>query len=703
MENTKTYLEKGRLGKAENEIAVSKHYMESYGLKLGDSVDVKIEKTDFNKGKPLYTIEKEFIIVGVLEDNTRIYNVGFAHVSETYKDKIQKTKHLEVENASITLRSSESIIGNISYLADKYDISSTVKCNYELIIAIDDSGAMVKMNIVINILIMVAITLVIGNILYFNLLQKNKDLGIMKCLGFRSKELHKVVYGEIILYILPGFIIGISLAKLVIYFESNLLVRITGLNITNSETISNSIDKNDIIVAIILVVLAVIPSCIKPILEISNISPILVVKAGRENVEIKISKFYLFLVSKIKIRMNRYAFKNLMRNRKRTVITVISIAFSTILISLILCVMNMGDMETLLRQIIPGDIYIEFNMYSQNAETQEAVYSHDVWKELNKMEGVKKVDGSLIKTYIALLNSENMKKSRKFKKANANMLDGKYIDFISVIGITNYSEYCSNNILSDDKIGLVITKNTSDFWGVNIGDQIYICLENDLYEEKNIPVIIENIIEKDKFGFSSGYIGETVYMELEDLEKVRECKGFDRFDIYVKKNIDSIQIRSQIKTMQTFENNTTIKSFEEEAQYYVKRAKTENQIKLICIIIMAALSSIGCFNSIYSSIMNRKSEYMNLYIIGISKKEILKSAIYEGKCYSFFGILYTIPFQILFLFLYKITSEETKISKSLILMYFGIDFSLIIVCSLIALFSAKYIIKQMSLTDISCN
>lgn len=700
MENEYASVIKGKECIDENEIVVTESFLQEEGLHIGDNFEANIKKIDYGSGEELFHINNTFTIVGVLKDTDVQGECNVARVSKRLKNKIISQYNISEENLDVVLKNKENILSQINYIAAEYSIKNDIKINYELINALNETKNVMLINLLINICIMAVVGLTIGNLLYFNLIHNLKDYGIMKCIGIKNKNLLQITIYNVIAYLIPSIILGVIMSNFISKFEKTIIFKFLYTDINNTVKIIDYITFKNFIVAIVVLIIALIPSCIIPIQKIKKIAPITVVRNGRNKIHLKSSKIVKVLEHIYNNKMKLYAIKNLFRNKGRTVLTILTILFSILFITFVFAdQMIRKDTESVVREYIPGDIYIQSNNYLNNAITMKNQYSEQCFSELNDIDGIKKVEGCAMKEMTAYLDKSKLNENNDLCRKE-NYKENYYIDDLTAYGVTNEKDYFNSNIsINKGEYDIVITKEVANFWGVSIGDTLEVSKFDDIKinDDNMIKVKVNNIIEEQKFCIDT--TGNIIYFKYNDLKQIFNVGGFERFDIYLDKNYDPIQAKTLICNIKEFKNDTDIDSFVEAAELYEKSQNNQRKIEEGFMVLMFITGSVGCFDAIYTSISNRKIELLNLNIIGIRKKELVKCIMFEGSFYCKVAMLIILPLQVtILIYLYK----TNLLKMSIIGIYFIMDCFALGLCISAAFFTVRNILKTMKLRDIKC-
>ncbi len=700
LENNYAHISKGRKPKKSNEIAVTASLLKEQGIHLGDEISTTIEKVDYKKGIVKYTEKRAFQIVGVMEDTDDQKICHVAVVSEELLEEFQGKYGIRAENLDVTLSDNQDIDSQISDLIEKYQLNDTININHELIQAVDSMRNMNIMNAGILICIVLVVGLTVSNLIYFTFIYNIKDYGVMKCIGMENSFIYRVILVNVAFYMVPAIIIGALIAGIVIRFEGGIIGNL--LSITDGQMeymdLVKMVPASDLLMGIGLLVIALIPSCMIPMIQIKKMSPVEIVREGRQKI-ISWKHPYLdkIIYHRNDNKMKIYAMKNILRNFKRTLLTLAIILFSMLLISGITAeAVTEQEAETAIREVVPGDIYIQSENYMENASGFDTAYPEEVLSSLKETEGIECVDACAMKEMMAYLDVKNIRKEHKAYQEENNKTSF-YLEDLTAYGVTNVEDYF---VESDESDGceVVITEDEAKFWNLEVGDEFEVSLfQEDIENAPRICLKVNNIIEQGKFVTES--TGSIVYLKYDDMKKLFQSKGYDRFDIYVKKTIEPAVIKVGIEAMDSFKEDTTVESFSDMAKEYEQSQFIQKRIKGIFVFVLVIISGVGCVDAIYTGIMNRRVEMINLYAVGIQKKDLCKNVVYEGGCYAKVVFLLLLPIQLMVV---VGTCFMNCFDSKLPVCYVLMDLGAYLLCAIAALAAGKKLMKNMDINELKC-
>jgi len=172
-------------------------------------------------------------------------------------------------------------------------------------------------------------------------------MGLLSCIGFTRKQTKKMIMKEGSIFAM----IGIPLGTVLGYALSYLVIPMIQLN--NPINIKSSIYTVPVVSIIIFITVYI--STLKPARYASKISPIELVRYSEGNSKV-------FKVKKRESNKNvlsDLAFANLWRNKKRTLLTIISVTLSGMLFIIISTIFSSMSVKSATEQQIKNDFEIK--------------------------------------------------------------------------------------------------------------------------------------------------------------------------------------------------------------------------------------------------------------------------------------------------------------------------------------------------------
>ncbi|MDD3478096.1 MAG: ABC transporter permease [Candidatus Izemoplasmatales bacterium] len=202
----------GRLPQSANEIAVGSNLLENLSLALNDEVTFQV---------PLVG-DTTFTIVGVYDFNVKTINETWILTTLATLQTIKSISSNEVSSIEMQISdvfAAETVALNVQTALqnDNLTVDNWIANNAELLSGLQGQSTS---SLMIQVFVMLSVILGIASVLAITVLQKSKQIGILKAMGIQDKDASLV-------FLLEGFILGIFGAALGVGFGLGLSVMFT--------------------------------------------------------------------------------------------------------------------------------------------------------------------------------------------------------------------------------------------------------------------------------------------------------------------------------------------------------------------------------------------------------------------------------------------------------------------------------------------
>ncbi|RDY27605.1 ABC transporter permease [Romboutsia weinsteinii] len=641
----------------ENEIVVDKWYIEQKNIKnpIGKTIRLDYKKSNEN-GDILYDGDMEFKITGILNSNTALKAQGtsIGLISQETARKNIPTKN-KYDQAVIKLKKEKNIQKQIENIIKEGNlINNNVRLNNQLILAMSDSISLKIPYIIVNIILSLATILLIYNIFYILVSNRTKDFGVLRALGFRPYDVSKIVILEVFIYLAISIPVGILIGGVVANISrENIIGIIYNVSYVNSIKSDNYIGIY--IVSVLLSMITIIISVIKPLISLCKIDPIVCMRRNEEKINIKGKSFINKFMTKVFKDYGNIASKNLQRNRKRTNLAIASMSIVIFLITIVYTkstsnFLNDGG----LRLWIPGD-YLMHNIDILSTNEDKITYDRDILKDIENIDGVKKVNASRNKAFNIQIDDKNINKDSGYWKENKDILeaqskikDGKkiYHNFFEVVGLEDID--ILKDVLIDGKDNLnkindnpyiYIDKKSSEALSIKEGNKIKVNFDiidsktNNYKKTLSKEFIVAGTIKNLPIVSQGGGQSFGAVISVNQMNKFIGNSSYERFDIWTSKIANNSHIENELKKIIEKTGKGILIPYKSESAGIEKSDNQKAMIMVLVVGVIIILSLFNCCNTIVTSINSRVREFALLRGIGISKHEIKKIIKLEGLVY----------------------------------------------------------------------
>ena len=709
MQNRGLKLKEGRMPQNENEIVIPEH-LEANGevkYQIGDKISLNIgnryiDGEKLGQNNPYYTDEdlksrqenaegydkrieqeefipketKEYIIVGKIE------RPDLEEYSAPGYTVITKLQEIPSNNLGmiILLKDPSEAYNFVDYLEKDLGIDGAyVNTNdsllqYSGVFKSDRTNNFVLiMAIIVILIILFTSAFVIRNSFNISLTERIKELGMLASIGATSKQIRKSIFFEGAIFgiisIPLGIIVGVVSIGIVLILVNGIINSGTTPLVDNFN-LSLVISWEAIGIAILVSIVMIIISVIKPSIRAGRISPI---DAIREKSDIKITKRQLR--KQIQGKNNReykltkklfgiegvIARKNFKRSKKKYRTTIFSIFLSIVLfISMNSVIENLFKVSSL-----------EIEKSGYNLTLYSAEQNNDIaLAYFNRIAQLDGIEEYAIETSAYLyINSNLFDEKANYgahvdAKANALIVaysigDECYRNYIKELGL-DYEEVKDKAILYDTRIANIYEEGKDgskrveyNMLKLNQGD----ILEYEQHDEKTNEIInqgkIEIALRTTQLPMKSLFSNSTVAILIVSDEYISNLNK-DVISMSINAD-DPYKLEEEIIPINPY-NKSNIFNLEED---YQSSKNMEIIISIFLygfIIVISIIGITNIFNTITTNMALRTKEFAILKSIGMTNKEFRKMINYESFIYGMKALAYGIPVGIILSYIiYNIT------------------------------------------------
>ena len=603
----------GKMPEAENEIIVEQSYLEHLGL------PVQLDQTvtlDMPFGE-----NQTYHVCGIVQSSnaSRIYQVivsddlysryGKANCYDLLV-RLKNTENMDSETLKLLINE----IAEQSGVPEQYVMYSSTyfglaeeKSTQELLVIIGASS-----------LIVLACSLVIYSLFYISVIGKTHEYGRLRVLGATSVQIKRIVRKESFLLSCAAIPIGVVLGSVLGYcFVPDGWHWMTTLECT--------------VVIALVTEIALKIAVHTPVKKASMVSPIEALRINTTDTPATEKT----RIKHRKITPSSLARMSFARNKKKAILTVLSLGFAGVLLMCAATYLNSTDVESMAKQqFTNGDIVLSLDPANTNAEDRPTGLNtlqtknplDEVLEEtISDMDGVKNIE--FIQGCVS-----NMEFPTVFKDGNSH--------FFTQIGISeNQYEAFSQGLIEGtadrQKLingkGVIVdnsTKLLSDYYNYTpqIGDIVKVETEDGQYEEFTVM----GIGKAPNLGGDSAFF----YFPQELLPMMKE--NVSNFNITCIVDVERDQLTEvENKIFQLAENRGGIEVFSiSDIITYLQEEMNNIKMPLYGLVFfIAVFGLISLINTLMTNIISRQQEFGILQSVGLSSKQFSK--MLQTECFYY--------------------------------------------------------------------
>lgn len=708
-------LEKGRLPKEKNEIVAEEWVLKNLGIQPTLNQNINLNVEDINKNVK----DEEFKLVGIIKDRPTEKQVA---KMQMYLPLQKESDHLEV---GVAFNEKIDIQNHSLELAKKANINKDNIGMQEDFISISNDANNISLD---NILSVLVISLICGIVIYsiFNIsmYKRFREYGVLRAIGARNSKVFKLILNELMTLGVIGMPIGLVGglgASLIAYKKSSELKTSIALDgkIINLHMVYPVFE---IILAILFMVLILLLISLFTYRKINKLSIIDSIKGNRKENSIKRNRVSVKDLSRYMKTYKAISFKNILRNKKRFIMIVLSMSICGILFinsNYRLHLSQEDDFTSNRDNYSNSDMKID--VY-ENENQRNGLSKKDI-KQIENIDGVKEVVKSQIMNGRMVINKDDIANEGYFDSINK-----------SIRGSNLFKGYLVKDKINDE---LILKQNLRGYDEKALKELNNYLVQGNIDVEKmkkeDLAVVYVPMVTEEKFDGGVNYnkvdngkpvanikVGDTVKVKFrEDGEKsVEACRLEDTDGKYIEKEFKvgavvsypfmaedtytSDECVDVIVSEDTFSKATNSKAYQaininlkegaNDKKVYDEILKTTIKVKgamarniieekrnsdamyeksrvfnAAIVVVLFVIAVVNVVNNISQSIVDRTNEFGMLRAVGLNNKDFRKMIIFEGIIYTAISSLIII---FVSLILNKTTYDSFGVSK------LGIEFSI---------------------------
>ena len=625
----------GRYAEASNEICGPKAFFKRLDTEpvIGNTVTISFRPEGEGKIET-----RDFVICGIVSErevsNLDISDTRIAYgasVSEELVNEFIPQNERVYNNTSIRVTGEDKL--NYDEIENKImQIASDIGCdeknvdlNNEYLFTMTDPGTeMAGIVFGIAALIIVFSGLVIYSIYYVGVITDVQEIGKLKALGASKKQIRNLLLTEGMFISGIAVPIGVILGFLIPYFILPVVIKwgievsVTAFSIEDLHMFSFPV----LIAVIVVSLLTVYISLLKPMRMAEKISPIEAIRYQESSIGKKLRK------GNIDVNVFRLSTANLLRNKRRTAVTMITMGLSCVLFMSLAGALNSMSAEDIARRNIEkGDFRLALNYslndreYTENnldSLQQKNIFSDDFVDQVKSIDGVKMVERHKESLVGSQYQSEMFEEGKRRTMSTLTKEEADEFQKEVKQGKIDYDKLIEEH-------GAVFTSDTFiDEYGFTIGDTIPLVIYDG---DRQIPFEIKISASIDDGGTADFLIPQEVYDSL-NLNYDSTAELFISVD---KNKYESVKTAMQEieKTNEYFR----LYSYDEEIELGAASVNVVKYPMYAILLMIAVIGFMNLINTMVTSIITRKRELGVLQAIGLSNKQLTKMLAGEGMVF----------------------------------------------------------------------
>lgn len=650
-ELNKIKLAEGAFPEEEREIVVPKAMLSEYGITAGIGDEITLPWQPYEDGGLGYEREDTFRISGFLDGETEEDNKSYVvlvsgkYLEETVpSDERDYRVMFRLKDVGKNMATTDAIEEQVKRIGENFGVAEdNIVINTDYLMANYTDPAVFTVVAVIILVVMAAGILTIYSIYYISMIPKIQEYGRLKAMGATRRQIRQIVFREGILVTaaaLPlGLAIGSLLAKPVILWVYRLAQEGTNGNAAAMELnriCLELLEKGDTrilfwwiyLLTAATVLLTVYLSLIKPTRMAAKISPVEAMRYQGGSTEKNKERKGFEEMNLIKLTRS-----NLSRNKKRTVLTVITLGSVGILFMVVATVLSCANPKEIARQEFEGDyeIYVdswEGDKMNPDRSWVNLMYNNPLSEEfLDRIRAVDGVKDVKVKTYLTG-TLPDLDPEQEITGASIQGLDESYqtiMEDCQIEGDVTYEE-----LLAGDTI-LMSERMSRWFPEVKPGDRVRMELETS-------RGTIEKTFEIGAVGdFPSSVSWANFLLPSSVLEEMTDGNLNDTCVIWLEEDLGKTGRQEALTALENLaKENPYLEadSYEKHLENWETATKIMTVLGYAFLLILGAVGVMNLINTMINSVYTRRRELGVIQAIGMSEKQLVHMMQLEGLFYT---------------------------------------------------------------------
>lgn len=708
----KTELTEGRLPENGSELIISDEAKEYLKLELNDKIT--LNEINYKNEKEIKVGVKEFTIVGFTKESFPSDGTWLNGI--TFLEKIENNKTYDIK---FTVKDNKNKYQTVLSKGKRLNIEEELIDSNNDLLALRGQSEYKGINDVIKgisifviIIIMITTIFLIYNTINISITERMAEFGILRSIGATPKQIRNLVIKESLILCLISIPFGVLSGFIGVWITVKLLESNISM-MFNDSILTVKFYPSIILFTLIIGVITIFIASFGPARKAGKVSPISIIKGSSGG---SIKYYNGKVVRKIFGVEGWVAYKNIRKNSKRFIVTILSLSISLIMF-ILFTTLNMKRLDELAyinkSSLTHGNIYLRKDIVNEVSD---------------KIKNINGIDEVYIQPYLWLeyLALDPALITDEFKSSYGYESD-EFLNNITILGYDDNSlkELGVENGLKDGEVIIINSfaryNEDGKLENINISnleedDTFKIPVSNfSTLEENFLGLLIEDLnndnciefkVKKilDKNPFESDYNYDfKIIMSKDFLEKINTSE-YIRYELKFKyTNINDEKL--------TESASNEIQSIEEDYKLTLNDLNADNKMQQQMwtvinvfvygfIVIISLIGIVNVVNTISLNILLKKKEFGTLGTIGMSERQLSKMVILEGMLH---GIIASIIGGIislgLVLIAVKIINFGLTVSNKIYWQPFVIGFTINLLVVLIASLIPLNKLKKMSLVE----
>lgn len=602
----------GNIPVSANEIMLQQSFLKElgYGTELGQTISIPIADGD----------TAEFILSGII--NVEMGDIGsyMGMVSKEYADQqyggaSPLDYYVGLKNAEdMSEKEAADYANELAKSLNIPDEQVIVRSDYFVTMERGLFSSDMYLYLLIGAVTFIGSGIVIYSIFYISVAENIRSYGQLRTIGTTKKQIRKIVYLEGKKLALIGIPFGLILGNLVGYFI-----------IPNGWNWLTSLIMTVVVGAFAFVITMF--SIRTPVKKASLVSPIEATRYTTYQGGAKESNKLHRTISPLAL-----AKVNLLRNKRKFLLTIISLSIGGVLLVTVstLMVSYNGAAEVRGKSFPFGEYQLELNENDDISLSQlqaQNIFNDDFVNEITALDGVSGIKRWYSIDAVCNVNGSRVKNVQGYSRDEVSALEANLLE-----GTVDYDTLVS-------QYGVVLLQDRADdgYCSASLGDVVEIEYTNAAGENVTETFTVMGIVSNYQYAGNK----KCFTMPVTLMNDIMQTDCTDILEIRTE-DAKTAAVESQLLQIVDKNHGLSIYTFQESLNYYTYQQQFMNSVMLIVAICIACFSLINLINTTLTNFLSRRQEIGILQAIGLSKKQLAQMLRYEGIIYALITTVFTV-------------------------------------------------------------
>lgn len=505
---------------------------------------------------------------------------------------------------------------------DPENISFHMKYLYTMLSAGREISAAVGLT---GLLVLFFSSLVIYSIYYISVTTDVQEIGRLKALGASGKQIKRLLHSEsrklCAVAIPAGLLLGFGIPAVFLPVIVDAIAAKSPFTVPIEHCHMFSLPAFFGVAAAVLITVRL--SLLKPVRLAGKISPVEAIRYQETSARAGERK------GTMQISLLRLSLANLFRNRKRTLLTIMTMGLSCVLFMSLAGTLNSMNALDYARHNIPEGsfrLYLDCEWndreYPENnfdALQQQNLFGEDFLNRILSIDGVTDIGKSGYVLFDMDSDVPFFENQRKYSIGPFSREEAEYLQEHTVQGEVDYDKMLAENS------AIWTTFSDWEDTGLSLGEPVTVTIQDG---PRRIPVEINvcAVIKDSRHGYLN--IPEELWESL-DLQFDPTCE----LHISVEESKYD-EVKEALQKIADENEHFTLFSLDEELQIGNLSISIVKYPLYMILILVAVISCINLFNTMITSIVTRKREFGILQAVGLSDRQLIKMLSLEGLFFT---------------------------------------------------------------------